>query len=81
MSQEKLAEEIGSTKSSISRWESGERDITLSALAAIAEALNCSVAELIDDPTHPGAILSRMDESMRKRAIRLIKALENESSE
>jgi DNA-binding Xre family transcriptional regulator len=78
MSQEKLAEEVGTTKSSISRWESGERDITLSALTAIAEVLKCSVIDLIDDPNHPGAILNRMDEAARKRAMRLIRAIKDD---
>lgn len=78
MSQEKLAEKLGTTKSSVSRWEQGERDITLNALTAIAEVLGCRVADLIDDPDHPGAFLSKMDEKARKRAIRLIEAANDE---
>jgi transcriptional regulator with XRE-family HTH domain len=77
MSQEKLAEEIGTTKGSLSRWEKGERDITLNALTAIAEVLGCRVADLIDDPDHPGSILAKMDEGTRKRAIRLIEAIKD----
>lgn len=78
MSQERLAEEVGTTKSSISRWEQGERDITLGALTAIAEVLGCRVADLIDDPEHPGAILAQMDEKTRKQAIRYLKSLRDE---
>ena len=80
MSQEQLADRIGSTKSSVSRWETGERDITLGALAAIAEVLHCTVTDLIEDPGHPASILARMDDAARRRAIRLIEAIEAEST-
>lgn len=77
MSQEQLASRIGSTKSSISRWETGERDITLGALGAIAEALDCQVADLYRDPDRPSAdaILQGMDDITRRQAFRLIEAL------
>lgn len=85
MTQEQLAEKIETTKGTISRWEKGKaadeeggRDITLNALTAIAEVLHCRVADLIDDPEYPGAILAKMDEAARDRAIRLIKAIEDE---
>lgn len=77
MTQEQLAGRIGSTKSSISRWESGERDITLGALGAIAEALRCDVADLYRDPLRPSAdaLLRGMDEPTKRQAFRLIEAL------
>lgn len=77
MSQEQLANRIGSTKSSISRWETGERDITLGALGAIAEALRCEVADLYRDPDRPSAdaLLRNMDDVTRRQAFRLIEAL------
>jgi transcriptional regulator with XRE-family HTH domain len=77
MSQEQLANRIGSTKSSISRWETGERDITLGALGAIAEALDCQVADLYRDPARPSAdaLLQGMDDTTRRQAFRLIEAL------
>lgn len=77
MSQERLAEEIGTTKGSISRWEKGERDITLNALAAIAETLGCSIGDLAQTPGHKSAddLLSRLDPSLRRRALRQIEAL------
>lgn len=78
MSQERLAEEIGATKGSVSRWEQGKRDITLNALTAIAEVLDCRVADLIDDPEYPGAVLAKMDETARKRAIKLIQAIKDD---
>jgi transcriptional regulator with XRE-family HTH domain len=77
MSQEQLANRIGSTKSSVSRWETGERDITLGALGAIAEALDCQVADLYRDPSRPSAdaLLQGMDDTTRRQAFRLIEAL------
>ena len=77
MSQEQLANRIGSTKSSISRWETGERDITLGALGAIAEALQCEVPDLYRDPERPSAdaLLRDTTESLRQQAFRLIAAL------
>jgi transcriptional regulator with XRE-family HTH domain len=80
MSQEQLANRIGSTKSSISRWETGERDITAGALAAIAEALQCEVPDLYRHPDRPSpeALMQAMqglDDTTRKQAFRLIEAL------
>lgn len=77
MSQEQLANRIGSTKSSISRWETGDRDITSSALGAIAEALRCEVPDLYRDPARPSAdaLLRNTSETVRKQALRLIEAL------
>lgn len=77
MSQEQLANRIGSTKSSISRWETGERDITMGALAAIAEALQCEVPDLYRDPARPSAdaLLRGSSEALRAQAFRLIEAL------
>lgn len=77
MSQEQLANRIGSTKSSISRWETNERDITLGALGAIAEALNCDAPDLFRDPAQPSAdaLMRNMDDTTRRQAFRLIEAL------
>ena len=49
MSQTKLAEATGLTQSSISRIERGGRDLTLSNMRSIANALNCSVGELLGE--------------------------------
>lgn len=77
MSQEQLANRIGSTKSSISRWETGERDTTAGVLAAIAEALQCDVPDLYRDPTQPSAdaLLRGFNDTTRRQAFRLIEAL------
>lgn len=77
LSQEQLANRIGSTKSSISRWETHKRDIMLGVLGAVAEALNCSVEDLYRDPARPSAdaLLRNMDDTTRRQALRLIEAL------
>lgn len=77
MNQDQLANRVGTTKSSISRWETGERDITLGALAAIAEALDVEVEDLYRDPARPSAdaLLKGMDDTTRRQAFRLIEAL------
>jgi len=77
LTQDQLANRVGTTKGSISRWENGELDITLGALGAIAEALNCTVADLYRDPARPSAdaLLRDMDIKTRQQAFRLIEAL------
>ena len=77
LTQQQLADRIDSTKSSVSRWESGARDITVNALSAIADALDCIVPDLYRSPDRPSAddLLRDMDERTRRQAIRLIEAL------
>ena len=83
MSQEQLASRIGTTKSSISRWETNERDITLGAIGAVAEALGCDVADLYRDPSRPSAdaLLRGMNDTTRRQALRLIEALKTGTDE
>lgn len=55
MTQQQLAEEIGSTQQTIAQWELGKRDPRISSLLRLAEALNCNVNELIQtDPSEQG---------------------------
>ena len=77
LTQEQLANRIGTTKSSISRWENNARDITVGALGAIAEALNCTLDDLSRHPTQPSAdaLMRDMDDATRRQAFRLIEAL------
>lgn len=49
LTQIELAASIGCSQSDISRIESGQRDITLERLKAIAEALGVPVAQLLAD--------------------------------
>ena len=47
MTQGQLAEIIGCYGKDISRWETGERNPSAKALAALAKALHCTMDELI----------------------------------
>jgi len=49
LSQEKLGAALGLDQSMVSRLERGQRPITLERLSAIAEALNVSVHDLIEE--------------------------------
>jgi len=48
-SQERLAEAVGIEPVSLSRLETGDRALSLSTLAAIADALGVNVGDLIDE--------------------------------
>lgn len=55
LTQEQLAERVGTTKATISRWENQERDVGGRVLAALADALNLEVPDLYRDPEMPSA--------------------------
>lgn len=48
MTQNELAERLHTTVATISRYESGQREPTLTIAAEIAAALNCSVDDLVE---------------------------------
>jgi transcriptional regulator with XRE-family HTH domain len=77
LSQQQLADRLGTTDVTISRWETGKRQPDLSAQAAIAEALDIEFSDLFRLPTTPSAdaLLRDQPEEVRDQAIRLIKAL------
>jgi len=77
LTQEQLAERVGTSKASISRWETGERDPTAKVLAAIAYALDREVADLFRDPARPSpdALLAERINGQLQRAVRLINTL------
>jgi transcriptional regulator with XRE-family HTH domain len=47
LSQEKLAEMLGTKQSYISSWEHGKYEPRIETLKEIAHALNCTVSELV----------------------------------
>lgn len=47
MTQQQLAEAIGSTQQMIAKWEMCKRDPRISSLLRLADALNCTVDDLI----------------------------------
>lgn len=77
LTQEQLAERIGTTKATISRWETGERDPPAKALAALAYALNCEISDLFIDPARPSAdsILRNQSSRIVNKAIRMLETL------
>jgi transcriptional regulator with XRE-family HTH domain len=54
LSQEALAENCGLHRTYIGAIERGERNITVNTLARVAEALGCSVIELLSNPAPKG---------------------------
>ncbi|HAK63411.1 MAG TPA: hypothetical protein DCO82_09260 [Alphaproteobacteria bacterium] len=74
LTQERLADLIETTKTSISRWENGTRDPTTQALAAIAYVLDIEIADLFRDPDRPSAdaLLAGATEEETRTAIALI---------
>ena len=64
LTQTQLAARAGTTPATISRLESGVRTPTLGMLNALAEALECSMRDLISDPSqHPPPERSEGSES------------------
>jgi len=47
LTQTQLADKIGKKQKDISRWENGERTPSLPSLLLLAEALECSVNDII----------------------------------
>lgn len=77
LTQEALANRVGTTKGTVSRWEKGSRDILVGALAAIAEALQCDPQDLYRDPNKPSVdeLLRDMNAGTRENALKIIRAL------
>jgi len=80
LTQERLAERVGTTKATISRLEKGRMGYSQPMLERIAEALNCGPADIIS--RRPGEpiddaqrILERMGEEERGQAVRVLKAM------
>ena len=86
LTQEELSERVGSTKSTISRIESGHERASLQRLIEIADALDADVrdffATLVED-TDPreadiaeiGAMLRRASPEESRRAVEVVRAL------
>lgn len=53
LSRTELAEAVGISAKSLSRYESGEREPRASDLVKIASNLGCSVEDLVENPTLP----------------------------
>lgn len=82
MSQQRLAEIIGSTKATISRIENGKQNWDQEFLQLAAEALRCEPPDLLmRDPTRPDALWSLVDsiksEPVRQKAADYIQGLKD----
>lgn len=83
LTQEQLAERIDRSRGLISQYESGETELTESSMHALAEALRCSVRELLEvDPFAEGKVIDALDlfrnlesDSARDRAIGYMESL------
>jgi transcriptional regulator with XRE-family HTH domain len=75
LTQEQLANRVETTKASISRWETGERDPTMKVLAAIADALSIDIADIFRDPKRPSAdqLLRHQSQATQEKAVELVK--------
>lgn len=75
LSQEKLAARLGTTKASVSRWETSTRAPTLTVLTAIADALDIEVQQIFVDPARPSAdaLLAGASEKQKQTAVDLVK--------
>lgn len=77
LTQPRLAEMIGTTKQSISRIEKGEQPYTQESLEALAQALNCTPADLIsrDPAREPDLPIFDLPEGDQGRVRDFIRAL------
>lgn len=84
LTQQQLAERLpegtdGRTtgKDQISRWERGDRGMTINVQAALAEALNISPSDLFRHPDMPSAdeLLRNATPEQRRQAFTVIEAL------
>ena len=79
LTQERLAERVDMSTSSISQLETGKQDYSQRTLEAIAQALNCLAGELlmrnpsVDDA--PWSLLDSLRPETRRQAIELLKTL------
>ena len=77
LSQEALANRLGTSDVTISRWETKKRQPDLNALAAIAEALDIDINDLRRHPDQPSAdaLLRDQPQEIRDQAYKLIRAI------
>ena len=77
LTQEALANRLGSSDVTISRWETRKRRPDEDAQAAIAEALDIDINDLRRHPDQPSAdaLLRDQPEDIRDQAIKLIMAI------
>jgi transcriptional regulator with XRE-family HTH domain len=77
LTQEQLAQRLGTSDVTISRWETRRRQPDLNAQAAIAEALDIEPFDLRRHPDQPSAdaLLRGQPTEVQEQAIKLIRAI------
>ena len=77
LTQQQLADRLGTSDVTVSRWETKARQPDLKAQAAIAEALGIEPPDLLRDPDTPSAdaLLRDQPQEVIDQAIRLIQAI------
>jgi transcriptional regulator with XRE-family HTH domain len=77
LTQEEIANRIGTTKGTISRMEGSSREPNLGYLAAFAEAVDRDVADLFRDPARPSRdeLLRNASPEQLRQAIELIQSV------
>lgn len=74
LTQQQLADRVGTGKDQISRWENSKRGVSTDVLAALAEGLNITTADVFRDPKQPSvdALLAKADPKLRAGAVELV---------
>jgi transcriptional regulator with XRE-family HTH domain len=77
LTQEQLAQRLGTSDVTISRWETRRRQPDLNAQAALAEALDIEPFDLRRHPDQPSAdaLLRGQPTEVQEQAIKLIRAI------
>lgn len=77
LTQEQLANRLGTTGVTVSRWETGRSLLNTNVMSALAEALNIEPPDLYRHPDMPSAdsLLRGQPEIVRREAIAIIDAL------
>lgn len=77
LTQQQLADRIGTSDVTIARWEGSKRRPDLGALAAISEALNIEPSRLYRHPDTPSAddLLQGQPQEVVENALKMIRAI------
>lgn len=77
LTQEQLAERVGTYKGQISNWENGNRSLSFDVLSALAEALDIEPMDIFRDPERPSAdeLLRDAPPALHQQVIDMIKVL------
>ncbi len=85
LTQERLAGRIGKTQGAISQLENFQIEYTQGMLEALADALNCTAADLVMrnplDTGAPWSIWDRLQPAQRRQALAVLEALARTGTE